>query len=261
MLFNTGFGFGFIVIVLLVLFASSVRILREYERGVVFQLGRFWGVKGPGLILLIPVLQQMVRVDLRTIVLDVPTQDVISRDNVSVKVNAVLYFRVVDPEKAIIQVANFFEATSQLAQTTLRSVLGKHELDDMLAERERLNVDIQQVLDAQTDAGGIKVANVEIKHVDLDESMVRAIARQAEAERERRAKVIHAEGELQASEKLMQAAEVLARQPGAMQLRYMQTLANIAGDKSTTIVFPLPLELLTGMAELGRKGDAGRPVP
>jgi regulator of protease activity HflC (stomatin/prohibitin superfamily) len=261
MLVNTGFGFGFIVIVLLVLFASSVRILREYERGVVFQLGRFWGVKGPGLILLIPVLQQMVRVDLRTIVLDVPTQDVISRDNVSVKVNAVLYFRVVDPEKAIIQVANFFEATSQLAQTTLRSVLGKHELDDMLAERERLNVDIQQVLDAQTDAWGIKVANVEIKHVDLDESMVRAIARQAEAERERRAKVIHAEGELQASEKLMQAAEVLARQPGAMQLRYMQTLANIAGDKSTTIVFPLPLELLTGMAELGRKGDAGRPVP
>lgn len=261
MLFNTGFGFGVIAIVLLVLFASSVRILREYERGVVFQLGRFWGVKGPGLILLIPVLQQMVRVDLRTIVLDVPTQDVISRDNVSVKVNAVLYFRVVDPEKAIIQVANFFEATSQLAQTTLRSVLGKHELDDMLAERERLNVDIQQVLDAQTDAWGIKVANVEIKHVDLDESMVRAIARQAEAERERRAKVIHAEGELQASEKLMQAAEVLARQPGAMQLRYMQTLANIAGDKSTTIVFPLPLELLTGMAELGRKGDAGRPVP
>ncbi len=261
MLFNTGFGFGFIVIVLLVLLATSVRILREYERGVVFQLGRFWGVKGPGLILLIPVLQQMVRVDLRTIVLDVPTQDVISRDNVSVKVNAVLYFRVVDPEKAIIQVANFFEATSQLAQTTLRSVLGKHELDDMLAERERLNVDIQQVLDAQTDAWGIKVANVEIKHVDLDESMVRAIARQAEAERERRAKVIHAEGELQASEKLMQAAEVLARQPGAMQLRYMQTLANIAGDKSTTIVFPLPLELLTGMAELGRKGDAGRPVP
>ena len=261
MLFNTGFGFGVIVIVLLVLFATSVRILREYERGVVFQLGRFWGVKGPGLIILIPVLQQMVRVDLRTIVLDVPTQDVISRDNVSVKVNAVLYFRVVDPEKAIIQVANFFEATSQLAQTTLRSVLGKHELDDMLAERERLNVDIQQVLDAQTDAWGIKVANVEIKHVDLDESMVRAIARQAEAERERRAKVIHAEGELQASEKLMQAAEVLARQPGAMQLRYMQTLANIAGDKSTTIVFPLPLELLTGMAELGRKGDAGRSVP
>jgi regulator of protease activity HflC (stomatin/prohibitin superfamily) len=259
MLVNTaGVGFGLVVIVLLVLLATSVRILREYERGVVFQLGRFWGVKGPGLIILIPVLQQMVRVDLRTIVLDVPTQDVISRDNVSVKVNAVLYFRVVDPERAIIQVANFFEATSQLAQTTLRSVLGKHELDEMLAERERLNVDIQQVLDAQTDAWGIKVANVEIKHVDLDESMVRAIARQAEAERERRAKVIHAEGELQASEKLTQAAEVLARQPGAMQLRYMQTLANIAGDKSSTIVFPLPLELLTGIAEAGRKGETGR---
>ncbi|MBV0881379.1 slipin family protein [Noviherbaspirillum sp. L7-7A] len=259
------FGFGFIVVLLLVLLAVSIRVLREYERGVVFQLGRFWAVKGPGLVILIPVLQQMVRVDLRTIVLDVPTQDVISRDNVSVKVNAVLYFRVVDPEKAIIQVANFFEATSQLAQTTLRAVLGKHELDEMLAERERLNIDIQQVLDAQTDAWGIKVANVEIKHVDLDESMVRAIARQAEAERERRAKVIHAEGELQASEKLMQAAEVLARQPGAMQLRYMQTLANIAGDKSSTIVFPLPVELLTGMVEQARKttsrrADAG-PAP
>ncbi|MFL6715848.1 MAG: slipin family protein [Burkholderiaceae bacterium] len=252
------FGFGFIVVLLLVLLAVSIRVLREYERGVVFQLGRFWAVKGPGLVILIPVLQQMVRVDLRTIVLDVPTQDVISRDNVSVKVNAVLYFRVVDPEKAIIQVANFFEATSQLAQTTLRAVLGKHELDEMLAERERLNIDIQQVLDAQTDAWGIKVANVEIKHVDLDESMVRAIARQAEAERERRAKVIHAEGELQASEKLMQAAEVLARQPGAMQLRYMQTLANIAGDKSSTIVFPLPVELLTGMVEQARKAPPRR---
>ena len=222
---RTGFGVGFLLILLALLFALSVRILREYERGVVFQLGRFWSVKGPGLILLIPVLQQMVRVDLRTVVLDVPKQDVISRDNVSVKVNAVLYFRVIDPERAIIQVANFMEATSQLAQTTLRSVLGKHELDDMLAERERLNIDIQQVLDAQTDAWGIKVANVEIKHVDLDESMVRAIARQAEAERERRAKVIHAEGELQASEKLMQAAEVLAREGGAMQLRYLQTLS------------------------------------
>jgi regulator of protease activity HflC (stomatin/prohibitin superfamily) len=250
MLFDLGFGFGGLILVLLVmLLASSIRVLREYERGVLFQLGRFWGVKGPGLIIVIPVLQQMVRADLRTIVHDVPTQDVISRDNVSVKVNAVIYFRVVDPGKAIIQVANFFEATSQLAQTTLRSVLGKHELDDMLAERERLNVDIQQVLDAQTDAWGIKVSNVEIKHVDLDESMVRAIARQAEAERERRAKVIHAEGELQASEKLMQAAQVLAQQAGAMQLRYMQTLANIAGDKSSTIVFPLPIELLGGMAE------------
>jgi regulator of protease activity HflC (stomatin/prohibitin superfamily) len=245
MLFQFSFGFGLIVVVVVVaLLASSVRILREYERGVVFQLGRFWAVKGPGLILLIPVLQQMVRVDLRTIVHDVPKQDVISRDNVSVKVSAVLYFRVIDPQRAIIQVANFFEATSQLAQTTLRSVLGKHELDEMLAERERLNIDIQQVLDAQTDAWGIKVANVEIKHVDLDESMVRAIARQAEAERERRAKVIHAEGELQASEKLMQAAQVLAQQGGAMQLRYLQTLSSIAGDKSSTIVFPLPMEML-----------------
>jgi len=247
MLFELGFGVGFLLILLAMLFAMSVRILREYERGVVFQLGRFWAVKGPGLILLIPVLQQMVRVDLRTVVLDVPKQDVISRDNVSVKVNAVLYFRVIDPERAIIQVANFMEATSQLAQTTLRSVLGKHELDDMLAERERLNIDIQQVLDAQTDAWGIKVANVEIKHVDLDESMVRAIARQAEAERERRAKVIHAEGELQASEKLMQAAEVLAREKGAMQLRYLQTLSTIAGDKTTTIVFPLPVDILTSL--------------
>src|SRR6478752_1987638 len=202
MLAPIGVGLGGIIVLVLALLATSVRVLREYERGVVFQLGRFWGVKGPGLIVLIPILQQMVRVDLRTIVLDVPTQDVISRDNVSVKVNAVIYFRVVDPGKAIIQVANFMEATSQLAQTTLRAVLGKHELDEMLAERERLNIDIQQVLDAQTDAWGIKVANVEIKHVDLDESIVRAIDRQAEAERERRAKVIHAEGELQAAEKL-----------------------------------------------------------
>jgi len=251
MLFELGFGAGFLLILLALLFALSVRILRGYVRGVAFHLGRFWSVKGPGLILLIPVLQQMVRVDLRTVVLDVPKQDVISRDNVSVKVNAVLYFRVIDPERAIIQVANFMEATSQLAQTTLRSVLGKHELDDMLAERERLNIDIQQVLDAQTDAWGIKVANVEIKHVDLDESMVRAIARQAEAERERRAKVIHAEGELQASEKLMQAAEVLARQGGAMQLRYLQTLSTIAGDKSSTIVFPLPVEMMTNIFERG----------
>lgn len=247
MILDFSFGIGTIVLLLIALLATSVRIFREYERGVVFQLGRFWAVKGPGLVIVIPLLQQAVRVDLRTVVLDVPTQDVISRDNVSVRVNAVLYFRVIDPERAIIQVENFLEATSQLAQTTLRSVLGKHELDDMLAERERLNIDIQQVLDAQTDAWGIKVANVEIKHVDLDESMIRAIARQAEAERERRAKVIHAEGELQASEKLMQAAHVLSQQPGAMQLRYMQTLANIAGDKSSTILFPLPLELFTGM--------------
>jgi regulator of protease activity HflC (stomatin/prohibitin superfamily) len=246
-------GFLPLLVILMALLVSAFRILREYERGVVFQLGRFWKVKGPGLILVIPGIQQMVRVDLRTIVLDVPTQDVISRDNVSVKVNAVVYFRVLDPQKAIIQVEDYHVATSQLAQTTLRAVLGKHELDEMLAERERLNIDIQQVLDAQTDAWGIKVANVEIKHVDLDESMVRAIAKQAEAERERRAKVIHAEGELQASEKLMQAAEMLGRQPGAMQLRYMQTLSNIAGDKSSTIVFPLPIELLQGMAELKSK--------
>ena len=257
MFLDIGFGIGALIVLLFPLLASAIRVLREYERGVVFQLGRFWGVKGPGLIIIIPVLQQMVRVDLRTVVLDVPTQDVISRDNVSVKVNAVLYFRVVDPEKAIIQVANFMEATSQLAQTTLRAVLGKHELDEMLAERERLNLDIQQVLDAQTDAWGIKVANVEIKHVDLYESMVRAIARQAEAERERRAKVIHAEGELQASEKLQQAALVLSRQPGAMQLRYMQTLGTIAGDKSSTIVFPLPMELLAGAREAMQPPKSG----
>lgn len=250
-----GYEMSFLVLLVLLLglLASTFRILREYERGVVFMLGRFWKVKGPGLILIIPGLQQMVRVDLRTLVLDVPTQDVISRDNVSVKVNAVVYYRVLDAQKAIIQVEDYHSATSQLAQTTLRAVLGKHELDDMLAEREQLNSDIQQVLDAQTDAWGIKVSNVEIKHVDLDESMVRAIARQAEAERERRAKVIHAEGELQASEKLMQAAEMLGRQSGAMQLRYMQTLSNIAGDKSSTIVFPLPIELLQGIKNLDRE--------
>ncbi|TDL97214.1 slipin family protein [Stutzerimonas stutzeri ATCC 17588 = LMG 11199] len=250
-----GYEMSFLVLLVLLfgLLASTFRILREYERGVVFMLGRFWKVKGPGLILVIPGIQQMVRVDLRTLVLDVPTQDVISRDNVSVKVNAVVYYRVLDAQKAIIQVEDYHSATSQLAQTTLRAVLGKHELDDMLAEREQLNSDIQQVLDAQTDAWGIKVANVEIKHVDLDESMIRAIARQAEAERERRAKVIHAEGELQASEKLMQAAEMLGRQSGAMQLRYMQTLNSIAGDKSSTIVFPLPIELLQGIKNLDRK--------
>lgn len=248
-------SFGVLLLLLISLLASMFRILREYERGVVFQLGRFWKVKGPGLIILIPGIQQMVRVDLRTIVLDVPTQDVISRDNVSVKVNAVVYYRVLDPQKAIIQVEDYQAATSQLAQTTLRAVLGKHELDDMLAERERLNADIQQVLDAQTDAWGIKVANVEIKHVDLDESMIRAIAKQAEAERERRAKVIHAEGELQASEKLMQAAEMLGRQNGAMQLRYMQTLGTIAGDKSSTIVFPMPIDLLPLVMGRGEKKD------
>src|SRR3954464_1129103 len=224
--------------------ASSLRILREYQRGVVFQLGRFWKVKGPGLVILIPGIQQMVRIDLRTVVVDIPSQDVISRDNVTLKVNAVLYFRVVDPERAVIQVENFLAATSQLAQTTLRTVLGKHTLDEMLSERERLNLDLQKILDSQTDAWGIKVSNVEIKHVDLNETMIRAIARQAEAERERRAKVIHAEGELQASEKLMQAAEVLSRQAGSMQLRYLQTLSTIAGDKTATIVFPLPLELM-----------------
>ncbi|KAI3590045.1 putative stomatin/prohibitin-family membrane protease [Cupriavidus sp. U2] len=248
-----GFSFGGLVFLLVLLVVSAFRVLREYERGVVFMLGRFWRVKGPGLVLVIPAVQQMVRVDLRTVVLDVPPQDVISHDNVSVKVNAVVYFRVVDPERAIIQVANFLEATSQLAQTTLRSVLGKHELDEMLAEREKLNLDIQKVLDAQTDAWGIKVSNVEIKHVDLNESMVRAIARQAEAERERRAKIIHAEGELQASEKLLEAAQMLARQPQAMQLRYLQTLTQIAGDKSSTIVFPLPIDIVSTLTGGGGK--------
>ncbi|AGH83344.1 slipin family protein [Ralstonia nicotianae] len=238
--FSAG-GFIFLIVLLVI---SSFRVLREYERGVVFLLGRFWRVKGPGLVLIVPAIQQMVRVDLRTIVMDVPPQDVISHDNVSVKVNAVVYFRVVDPERAIIQVANFLEATSQLAQTTLRAILGKHELDEMLAEREKLNLDIQKVLDIQTDPWGIKIANVEIKHVDLNESMIRAIARQAEAERERRAKVIHAEGELQAAEKLLEAARMLAQQPEAIQLRYLQTLTQIAGDKSSTIVFPLPMDML-----------------
>ena len=236
---------GYMVIIFLGgLLVSAIRILREYERGVVFTLGRFWKVKGPGLIVLIPGVQQMVRVDLRTVVMDVPTQDVISRDNVSVKVNAVVYFRVIDPEKSIIQVANFFEATSQLAQTTLRSVLGQHELDDMLAGREQLNADVQNILDKQTDAWGIKVANVEIKHVDLDETMIRAIAKQAEAERVRRAKVIHAAGEMQAAEKLKEAAQILGQHPQAIQLRYLQTLTEIAGERSSTIVFPLPMDLI-----------------
>jgi len=216
-------------------------------------LGRFYGVKGPGFIIVIPLIQQMERVDLRTVVMDVPTQDVISRDNVSVKVNAVVYFRVIDPEKAIIQVENFFDATSQLAQTTLRSVLGQHELDEMLAERDKLNADIQGILDQQTDAWGIKVANVEIKHVDLDESMIRAIAKQAEAERTRRAKVIHAEGEMQASEKLLVAARTLSEQSQAIQLRYLQTLTEIAGDKSNTIVFPLPMEWIDTLARKDKK--------
>ena len=223
---------------------SMLKILREYERGVVFMLGRFWSVKGPGLIIIIPILQEITRVDLRTMVLDVPTQDVISRDNVSVKVNAVVYMRVVDPEKAIIQVENYFEATSQLAQTTLRSVLGQHELDEMLSGREKLSTNIQDILDQQTDGWGIKVSNVEMKQVDLDESMVRAIARQAEAERERRAKVIHAEGELQASSKLLESAQTLAKQSESMQLRYLQTLTEITSDKTNTIVFPLPMDLV-----------------
>jgi regulator of protease activity HflC (stomatin/prohibitin superfamily) len=234
-----------VVLLLVLLVISAVKILREYERGVVFTLGRFWKVKGPGLFLIIPGVQQMVKVDLRTVVFEVPTQDVISRDNVSVKVSAVVYLRVIDAEKAIIQVENFRDATSQLSQTTLRSVLGKHELDDMLAGREKLNVDIQQALDAQTNSWGIKVSNVEIKQVDLTESMIRAIARQAEAERERRAKVIHAEGELQASEKLFQAAKILAQEPQAIQLRYLETLTVIGADKNTTIVFPLPMDVLT----------------
>ena len=249
MIFGMGFGGFFVFIILLILI--SFRILREYERGVVFMLGRFWKVKGPGLILIIPGVQQWVRVDLRTIVMEVSPQDVITRDNVSVKVNAVVYFRVVDPAKSVIQVAKFLEATSQLAQTTLRAVLGKHALDELLSEREKLNLDIQRVLDTQTDAWGVKVSTVEIKQVDLNESMVRAIARQAEAERERRAKIIHAEGELQASEKLLQAAQMLAQQPQAMQLRYLQTLGNIAGDKSSTIVFPVPLEILSALAAKG----------
>jgi len=222
---------------------STFRILREYQRAVVFLLGRFYRVKGPGLIIVVPLIQQMVRVDLRTVVMDVPTQDVISRDNVSVKVNAVVYYRVVDPQLAIINVENYHDATSQLAQTTLRSVLGQHELDEMLASRDELNEDIQRILDKQTDAWGIKVSNVEIKHVDLDERMVRAIAKQAEAERIRRAKVIHATGELEASHKLMDAAKVLAEQPQALQLRYFQTLTEIATDKTNTVVFPIPIDL------------------
>ncbi len=238
------FGPTILLGVLALLVFSAIKILKEYERGVVFLLGRFYKVKGPGLIIIIPFVQKMVRVDLRLIVMDVPTQDVISKDNVSVKVNAVIYFRVVDPEKAIIQVANYFEATSQLAQTTLRSVLGQHELDEMLSERDKLNHDIQNILDESTDSWGIKVANVEIKHVDIDESMIRAIAKQAEAERTRRAKVIHAEGEKQAAVALVEAAATLSKEPNAMQLRYMQTLTDIAGDKSSTIVFPLPMDLI-----------------
>jgi len=243
------FFWGAIAILLLMLVMNAVKVLREYERGVIFFLGRFAGVKGPGLIIVWPVIQAIVKVDLRTIVLDVPKQDVISRDNVSVKVNAVVYFRVLDPAKAIIQVANAFEATSQLAQTTLRSVLGQHELDEMLAQREKLNADVQQILDSSTDAWGIKVSHVEIKHVDLDETMIRAMARQAEAERARRAKVIHAEGEKQAAQTLVEAAQLLGADPRAIQLRYMQTLTELGNDRSNTIVFPLPIDLLRPLLE------------
>jgi regulator of protease activity HflC (stomatin/prohibitin superfamily) len=244
--------FSLPLVVILALLATAIRILREYERGVVFTLGRFWKVKGPGLVILIPFVQQMVRIDLRTRVLDVPPQDVISRDNVSVQVNAVIYYRVMDPEKAILQVENYNQATSELAQTTLRSVVGQHELDDMLAEREKLNKDLREILDVQTDAWGIKVSNVELKHVDLNETMVRAIAKQAEAERLRRAKIIDAEGELQAAERLAQAGEILARRPEAMQLRYLGTLLNIAGEKSSTIVFPMPIDLVKVVGDLAK---------
>jgi len=234
-------------VVLLLILASAIKILPEYERGVVFFLGRFQGVKGPGLIIVIPGIQQAVRVDLRVITMDVPSQDVISRDNVTVRVNAVLYFRVVDPEKAIIQVEDYYNATSQLAQTTLRSVLGQHELDEMLTERDKMNADLQEIIDKQSDAWGIKVTNVEIKHVDLNENMIRAIAKQAEAERERRAKIIHAEGELQASEKLLAAANVISQNPQAMQLRYLQTLNDISNENATTVVFPLPIDLIKAL--------------
>lgn len=243
----------FFAVLVVMLLASSFRVLREYHRGVVFLLGRFWKVKGPGLILVIPVIQQMVRVDLRTVVMDVPPQDVISRDNVSVKVNAVVYFRVIDPARSIIQVEDYYAATSQLAQTTLRSVLGKHELDEMLAGRDKLNTDIQVILDSATDAWGIKISSVEIKHVDIDPTMVRAIAQQAEAERSRRAKVIHAEGELQAAEKLVQAADLMSQSPASLQLRYLQTLSGIAGEKSSTIVFPLPMDLIRPFMEWAKK--------
>jgi len=253
MFYSVNIGLTAVIIVLVLVLVNAIKVLREYQRGVIFTLGRFSGVKGPGLIFVIPVVQQMVRVDLRVVTMDVPSQDVISRDNVSVKVNAVLYFRVIAPDKAIIQVERYLDATSQLAQTTLRAVLGKHELDEMLSEREKLNIDIQHILDAQTDSWGIKVTNVEIKHIDLNETMVRAIARQAEAERERRAKVIHAEGEKQAAKSLMEAAEILATQPSAMQLRYLQTLTQVAGDKSSTLVFPVPVDLLSAL--VGKKTD------
>ncbi len=243
---------AFVVVLLAVIATQIFKILNEYERGVIFTFGRFTGVKGPGLIILVPLVQRMVKVDLRVVVLDVPTQDVISRDNVSVKVNAGVYFRIVDPAKAIIQVANPFEATSQLAQTTLRSVLGQHELDEMLSQRDKLNSDIQRILDQATDAWGIKVANVEIKHVDLDESMIRAMAKQAEAERTRRAKIIHAEGEKQAASQLVEAAATLGEEPAALQLRYLQTLADLSSEKTTTIVFPIPIDIVKPFINAGK---------
>ena len=250
---------GIVIAAVLAILASAFRVLREYERGVVFLLGRYQRVKGPGLIIIIPLLQQMVRVDLRTIVMDVPTQDLITRDNVSVQVNAVLYFRVIDPDHAVLNVENYMEAIGQLAQTTLRSVLGQHELDELLAERERLNNNIQTILDQQTDQWGIKVASVEIKHVDIDESMIRAIAKQAEAERERRAKIIHADGEFEAAERLVEAAQRMASESGSMQLRYLQTLTEIAGEKSSTIVFPLPMNVMESLGRLAavQGGDDG----
>ena len=255
MFYDFNIGLTVLLVIAIVIMANAVRILREYQRGVIFTLGRFTSVKGPGLIFVIPVIQQIVRVDLRTVTMDVPSQDVISRDNVSVKVSAVIYFRVVEPEKAIIQVERYLEATSQLAQTTLRAVLGKHDLDEMLSEREKLNLDIQKILDAQTDSWGVKVTNVEIKHIDLNDSMVRAIARQAEAERERRAKVIHAEGERQAAQALADAAEVLSEQPAALQLRYLQTLTQVAGDKSSTLVFPVPVDLIDRLLQTPSRRD------
>ena len=245
------FGFGTVAIALAALFAfKSLHVLREYERGVVFLLGRFWRVKGPGLVLIVPGVQQMVRVDLRVVTLDVPPQDVISRDNVSVKVDAVIYFRIVDPEKAFIQVEDFFEATSKLAQTTLRAVLGKHDLDEMLSERGKINADIQAILDVQTEAWGIKVSVVEIRNIELTEGMIRAIAKQAEAERDRRAKVIHADAEFQASQTLVNAAAILASAPGGMQLRYLQTLSEIATEKNSTVIFPMPIDLIKPILQI-----------
>lgn len=252
---NNVYTIGPIVLVVIIVLASAINILREYERGVIFQLGRFWKVKGPGFIIVIPFIQQIVRVDLRIITMDVPSQDVITRDNVTTKVNAVLYFRVVDPQKAVINVEEYIAATSQLAQTTLRSVLGKHELDELLAERDKLNADIQEILDNQTDEWGIKVTNVEIKHVDIAESMIRAIAQQAEAERARRAKVIHAKGEEQAAEKLSEAAKILATESQAINLRYMETLRTIGSDKNSTIVFPLPVDLLKPFLEQAKPAE------